>query len=221
MKLCFNTYKCTFRQFRLNPFKKNGATVNTKQWFNLFSMLFGFIPPGVYALNIALGKLPEQNIATWGMVFLLDGIGLLLAYKVYQENEDAGLSDAPLMQAGWLIASICILAAVLSQSNELKWGKIETISLLCCIASIALWVTMDAASGLWPYGVAMYASFTPQLTDYLDKPQPETWWLWLGTIVAAVLAILAAQKGKRGIKECFAPWVSLPLNAAALAIVIR
>jgi hypothetical protein len=192
-----------------------------KKWLNLFSMVFGFIPPGAYALNIALGNLPQQNLATWGMVFLLDGLGLCLAYKVYKDRPGAKLSDAPLMQAGWFIASICILAAVLFQSSFIHWGWIETVSFLCCIGSICLWLAKDAASGLWPYMIAMYVSFTPQLADYVREPQPETWWLWFGTIVAALLAIFAADKGKRGLRDCFVPWASLPLNVVALVIVIR
>lgn len=195
--------------------------METKKWFNLFSLVFGFIPPGAYALNIALGKLPQQNLATWGMVFLIDVIGLSLAYQVYKEKKGAKISDAPLMQAGWLIASICILVAILSQNRFTQWGPIEMISLLCCVVSIAIWIKKDAQSGLWPYGVAMYVSFAPQLADYLREPQPETWWLWFGTIVASLLAIFAAKKGERKLKDCFAAWVSLPLNTAALAIVLR
>lgn len=189
-----------------------------KIWAGWLSLVFAFIPPGMFALSIFLGKLPPQNVATWGMVLLLDTVGLLLAYKAYKEKDAVPISEMPFLQMGWFIAAVCIMYAVLSRSNVIEWRMVETLSLLCCIASVYLWATRDAKSGLYPYMLAMYIAFLPQLFDYWREPQPDTWWLWAGTIVGAMLAIYAAEK--RTFDNCFVAWACLPLNAIALAVVL-
>jgi len=164
--------------------------------------LLGFIIPTCFAWTLFVSHVP-QNIATWGMVFVLDFLGLVLVYKDGNKK--------PYLQIGWAFASICILSAVAISGNPIGWGQTETISVILCGVSIVLWITMNARAALWAFMVAMYISFVPLMVDYWEKPQPDTLWLWLWTIISCLLAILGAEK--RDFANTFVPWAAIGLNA--------
>lgn len=190
-----------------------------KTWANLLSLVLAFAPPGAFALSIFLNKLPPQNVATWGMVLLLDGVGLILAYNVYKKKPCRLISEMPFLQLGWAIAAVCIMVAVTTRTNLSSWGWVEIVSLFCCAMAVYLWVIRDAQTGLYPYMLAMYIAFIPQFSNYLERPQPETWWLWVGTVMSAGLAIYASEK--RDLRSCFVPWGCIPLNIIGFALVMR
>lgn len=166
------------------------------------SGVLGFVVPTYFAWTLFKTNVP-QNIATWGMVFVLDLLGLVLAYKDGNKK--------PYLQLGWAVASVCILTAVALSSNPIGWGYTETISVVLCGVAIILWITTSARAALWAYMAAMYISFFPLMTDYWGKPQPDTLWLWLWTIVGCLFAILGAEE--RDFARTFVPWAALGLNA--------
>lgn len=183
----------------------------TKIWALHISFALGFALPALFAFQIYTHQVLPQNVATWGMILLLDVIGLILVYKA--GNED------PRIQWGWVTAAICIFAAIIFSENTLQWGWVETISLICCIASIALWQIKNAKWGLWPYMAAMYISFIPQGVEYFEKPQPETWWLWFGSMLACLFAIYGAKK--YDFANLFIPFGAFVLNLLILILVMR
>lgn len=165
------------------------------------SGVLGFVVPTYFAWTLFKTHVP-QNIATWGMVFILDFLGLVLAYKDGNEK--------PYLQLGWAVASVCILVAVVLSGNPIGWGRTETISVILCSIAIVLWITESARAALWAYMAAMYASFFPLMTDYWHEPQPDTLWLWLWTIIGCLLAVLGAEE--RDFAHIFVPWAALSLN---------
>ena len=176
----------------------------SEKWRNQaaeLSGMLGFLVPTCFAYTLYVDKVP-QNIATWGMVFVLDFLGLILVYKDGNKK--------PLLQLGWAVASVCILFAVAISGNPIGWGRTETFSVVLCGVAIWLWISLSARAGLWAYMIAMYVSFFPLMADYWSKPQPDTIWLWLWTILSCLLAVLGAEK--RDFTNTFVPWAALVLN---------
>lgn len=184
--------------------------VTLRQMALVVSGLIGFFVPALFALDIYKNHL-SQNVATWGMVLAIDFLGLLLAYKAGNKR--------PLLQAGWCVASVLILLAILSNDGLWHWGWVETISVACGITSIWLWQAKGAEFGMWPYMLALYISFVPQGVDFWKQPQPETLWLWGWSIVGCIFAIIGAEK--RDFANTFIPWGAAILNVGISIIVLR
>lgn len=165
------------------------------------SGVLGFIVPTYFAWTLYIDRVP-QNIATWGMVFILDLLGLVLSYRDGNKK--------PYMQLGWALASVCILTAMITSGNQSVWGRTETVSVLLCGIAVVLWVTRSARAALWAYMAAMYFSFVPLMADYWKVPQPDTLWLWLWSVATCLLAILGAER--RNFTNTFVPWGALILN---------
>jgi hypothetical protein len=165
------------------------------------SGVLGFIVPAYFGWTLYISHIP-QNIATWGMVFVLDTLGLVLAYKDGNKK--------PYMQLGWAFAAACIFAAIVSSGNQVDWGWTETIAVILCGIAIILWITESARVAQWAYMAAMYISFVPQAVDFWNVPQPDTLWLWLMSLATCLLAILGAEK--RNFANTFVPWGAGILN---------
>ena len=174
----------------------------------IVSGLMGFIFPTYFAWTLYQQNLP-QNIATWSMVLLLDCLGLFLAYKDGNKK--------PYLLIGWTLAAACIVVAITIGKSPWHWGWPESVSLFLCGVAVMLWLTMSARRAIWAYTIAMYVSFVPLMIDYY-KPQLETLWLWLGTIVTCILAIHGAPK--RDFTHIFVPISALILNAIILILCI-
>lgn len=165
----------------------------------------GLFPPAYFAWEIYLAQ-AVPNAPTWLMVFLLDLTGLWVAYTEGNKR--------PYLQAAWLIGSIIILAAVLSQPNIWRWGPIEVSSSIVCTLAVILWRMLEktyaAIVGLALQSIAVYISFLPQIYDYWKAPEPGTWYLWLGSALASVAAIYGAKKHDAA--HTFIPYAALGLN---------
>ena len=174
-----------------------------KHWIMLISGILGFVIPAYFAWTLYADHIP-QNVATWGMVLVLDVLGLILAFK--------GGNKKPYLQAGWALAALFIFLAVLLNGDQVVWGWTESVSVFLCAAAIVLWITKSALVAQWAYIAAMYISFVPLMADYWKEPQPDTLWLWLWTIIACLLAVLGAEK--RDFANTFVPWAAAILNVA-------
>jgi len=173
------------------------------------SGLLGFIIPTYFAWTVYQNNI-SQNIASWGMILLLDVLGLFLAYKDGNKK--------PYLQIGWVLAATCIVLAITLGNSPWQWGWAESISLALCGISTVLWLTLSARVAIWAYMVAMYISLIPLMMDYWQKPQPETMWLWLWTIATCLLAILGAER--RDFANTFVPWAAIVLNAVITVLCI-
>lgn len=188
----------------MNDTTKHGAAVA--------SGVLGFITSASFAWSVYVTHTP-QSVATWGMVLALDLLGLVLVYQDVDGNKK------PYLQLGWTVAAFFIFSAVMLNGNQFKWGLIESLSVIFCGIAAVLWVTTTARKALWAYMAASYISFFPLLIDYWKKPQPDTLWLWLMTIVSCLLAILGAEK--RNFEHLFIPWAIIGLNIVLASLCIR
>ena len=144
------------------------------------------------------------------MVFVLDLLGLILAFKDGNKK--------PFMQLGWALAAFCILLAVILNHNQITWGWTEISSVFLGVVAIALWLMWSAEKALWAYMVAMYLSFVPQAVDYWKEPQPDTLWLWLMSIATCLFAVLGAEK--YNFANLFVPVAAAILNVAITILCI-
>ena len=151
------------------------------------------------------------NLATWIMILVLDVLGLILVLR-------AG-NKSPFLQIGWTIAALLIVLAIALNNTLWQWTWIETISVSFCILSIFIWYKISAKYAIWPQMMAAYISFIPQGVDYWSLPQTQTWWLWAGTIVGCLLAIIGSKK--QTFENVFIPWGCVILNATVLLILFR
>ncbi len=181
-----------------------------KQQSLLISGASGFAIPTYFAWTLYVDHIP-QSVATWGMVFVLDALGLVLAFK--------GGNEKPYMQLGWALAAGCIFAAVILNGDQIVWGWTETVSVLLCGVAVMLWVTKSALTAQWAYMAALYISFVPLMADYWEKPQPDTLWLWLLTIASCLFAVLGAKE--RDFANTFVPWGAIGLNIVVVALCLR
>lgn len=173
----------------------------TREWANRTSGILGFIIPTYFAWTVYQNNIP-QNIATWGMILLLDVLGLALVYK--EGNKE------PYLQIGWVLAAICIVSAIVFGDNLWHWGWAESASLALCGAAIILWLILNARVAIWAQVAAMFISVIPLMIDYWHIPQPDTLWLWLSTIGTCLLAIYGTSK--RDFMNTVIPWAALILN---------
>ncbi len=167
----------------------------------LMSGILGFAVPTYFAWTVYQENIP-QNIATWGLIFLLDGLGLVLAYRAGNKR--------PYLQIGWCFAAFCIVLAITLGKNPWKWGWVETAALILAGVAIVLWLKWSAKKALWAYMAAAYVSTMPLLVDYWNVPQPSTLWLWLWTVGTCLLAIYGSER--RDFANTFVPWGALVLN---------
>lgn len=176
----------------------------------LVSGALGFIIPTYFAWTLYVNQAP-QNIATWGMVLALDGLGLVLAFK--------GGNHKPYLQIGWALAGLCIFLAAILNGNQARWGWTEIVSVVFCGVAVVLWLTRSARVAQWAYMTALYISFVPLMVDYWKEPQPSTLWLWLWSVVSCLLAVLGAEK--RDFANTFVPWAAAGLNIIIAMLCIR
>lgn len=169
---------------------------------NALSGFLGFVLPTYFAWQIYRQNIP-QNVATWGLVFVLDFLGLVLAWRAGNRR--------PYLQIGWTIASVAILTAIALNSHVLKWTIVETSSVLMCFVAIYIWVTKSAKKALYAYIIALFISCIPLAVDYWNEPLPETAWLWFATIGTCLLSVYGAEE--RNFASTAIPWAALIINA--------
>ena len=124
----------------------------------------------------------------------------------------------PYLQIGWVFANVAIVSAIIVQENIMNWGWVESVSVLLCALAIFLWITQSARIALVAPIVAMWIASVPLFADYLSKPQPETLWFWLSTIVACALSVAGAPKND--IAHTGMAWSALVMNGAIALLCI-
>ncbi len=149
---------------------------------NVTSGLIGWASVSAFAFQIHRMKL-HVNLATWGMILLLDVIGLALV--ILSGNKE------PFIQAGWTLAAIFVFIAACVNRGNWEWTLVETFSLVCCVVSIAVWIMSGSAWSLLAYVFAGYFSAIPQAKQYwLDHVEArKSAWLWVVSCFALALAI--------------------------------
>jgi hypothetical protein len=181
-----------------------------KDYANTASGFLGFAAPAYFAWTIYRDGIP-QNIATWGMTFLLDALGLFLVYRAGNKR--------PLMQLGWMVACFCIFIAVCFSKSPWHWGWVETASLLLCGVTVILYLAINARIAIFAFAAAMVVATFPLLVDYWRTPQPSTLWMWTITALTCLLSIYGAKQ--RDIAHVTVPWTAVATNIFIAYLCIR
>lgn len=178
------------------------------------SCVVGFLIPARYAWDVYTQPSIHPNVATWLMILFMDMLGLWMAY--------AEGNKKPYMQLAWVGGASLITIAILKREGSWDWGIVETVSLGLCFLAISLWKILGKRGvllGLTLQSTAVYVSFLPQAMYYWARPEPTTWYLWVGSALGCFLAIYGSQK--KDAAHTFIPWASIVLNFGILALVLR
>ena len=183
---------------------------------NVAGAVIGSAAACLYGVRIWMGK-EKANLATWFIIFILDFVGLYLAYVTGNTE--------PYIQIGWCVAAIIILLATFVRKGEWVWSKTETGILLICLASVAIWLSSKAVTvSLLGYVTAAVISVIPQAKDYLKNPEVarKSAWLWQVSIVAILFSIAAKLvNGKTGVEDLLVYVSLLVLNAVMTYLCLR
>ncbi len=144
------------------------------------------IAASAYAVQIYRSHL-KINIATWGMILLIDSIGLSLAFATGNSN--------PLIHIAWVLTDVFILFAALSNKSNWKWSYIETVSLLICITSLSSWLITQSSWSIYGYLIACLFTLIPQAYQYWKNKAlaRKSAWIWIINSIALVMTILSVQ----------------------------
>lgn len=150
----------------------------------VLSGVVSFVSASVFAIQIHKMKL-KVNLATWGMVLVLDVVGLALV--ILSGNHE------PYLQAGWAFAAVLIVLAAWVNRGNWEWGKTETVSIALSVISVAVWlVSGSVVWSLLGYLSACYFSGIPQAKQYwVDHEEArKSTWLWLVGVFGLILTLL-------------------------------
>lgn len=140
----------------------------------------------LYAYQVYHAHL-KTSIATWGMFFVIDFAGLILAIATGNAN--------PIIHIAWVITDVLICFAALKNRANLKWGYIETVSVAVCIVSLHAWLVTGASWSLFGYLIACAFTMLPQAHQYWTNKQTarKSAWIWVVNSIALVMTILSVQ----------------------------
>ncbi len=183
---------------------------------NLAGAVIGSAAACLYGVRIWMGK-EQANLATWFIIFILDFVGLYLAYATKKTD--------PYIEIGWCVAVTIILLATFVRKGEWVWSKTETGVLLTCLASVAIWLSSKVVIvALLGYVTAAVISVIPQARDYLKNPKVarKSAWIWQVSAVAILFSIVAKLvKGEFGAKDILVYVALLGLNAVMTYLCLR
>jgi len=188
-------------------------------WMNVSGAVIGSLAACLYAVRI-WRKVEKANLATWAVVWVLDFVGLYLTYATGNHE--------PYIQIGWCFAATLILFAIWKRKGDWRWTRIETVTLVICIASVAVWITGAAREvailALYGYLAACFISVWPQGKDYLKSPDVARKSAWMWQVSMLSLALIITSKwlmGKFGIGDTLVYYLLLGLNAIMTTLCMR
>ncbi len=150
---------------------------------NIAGAVIGCTTATLYAFRVWQGK-EMANLATWAIVWVLDIVGLYLAY--------ATGNDKPYIQIGWVFAASLILYAAWKSKGDWLWGKTDSLVLTLCALSVGFWITSGSVVvSLAGYICAAWLSAWPQAKDYINNPAAAraSAWVWQVSIIAMILTL--------------------------------
>ncbi len=137
-----------------------------------------------YAFQIHRHHL-HVNIATWGMILLIDILGLILALS-------SGNSE-PYIHLAWVGTDVFICFAILSLRSNWFWSKIETASLIFFALALIGWVVFSSTLAIICYLIACFFTLLPQAIQYWKDKRVarKSAWIWVMNSAALVMTILS------------------------------
>lgn len=191
-------------------------------WLSILGGIVGCLVSSTFAVQIWRSKL-QLNFVTWLTVLVLDLSALfLMLYKVMGEHFDLHAltwANFPYLQAGWTIAAMIILAAIVHVGFTVAWSRIEKVSVFAAVAAAVLRFYLPDEPAMIVLIIGMLMSIWPQARDYWHKPDPRTLWVWYMSIAATLLQ--AGSITELSWKEILLPLTYFGVNAGMVAIILR
>ncbi len=183
---------------------------------NIVGTMLGSLAASLYGIRVWMGK-EEANLATWLIVLLLDLVGVYLAFVTG--------NDEPYIQIGWCFAAALIATAAWLRKGSWQWTGTETMVLVLCVASMAIWTISESAYfSLAGYLTAAYLSAFPQGRDYLRDPKAarKSAWVWQVSIVAILFPLSAKfVEQKYGMGHTLIYYALIVLNMIMAGLCMR
>lgn len=176
---------------------------------NVIGVLLGCVSASLYGIRVWQGK-ERANLATWGIIYVLDVVGLHLAIETG--------NDDPLIQFGWCIAAVIILAAAIRRRGNWTWSSTETYVLIACSLSVAVWLLSHKSAvflSLLCFSAAVVLSAIPQARDYMRHPDiaRASAWVWqVGTVSVTFTLTAKVVQGLYGVEHTLVYAVILAMN---------
>jgi hypothetical protein len=183
---------------------------------NIIGAVIGCATAVLYALRISQGKEPA-NLATWAIVWVLDIVGLYLAYATGNHE--------PYIQIGWVFAASLIVLAAWKQKGDWVWSKTESWVLTLCTVSMGIWVLSgDVVISLGGYILAAWLSAVPQARDYIKNPKAASASAWVWQVSIVSMAFTLASKfvtGKTGAEHTLVYYALTLMNIVMAMLCMR
>jgi hypothetical protein len=151
------------------------------------SYIAGTLVSGVaiaYAIQIYRIHL-HVSIATWGMMLLIDMLGLMLALKSGNAH--------PSIHTARVITDVLICIAILAIKVNWRWTRLETFSFIVFATSVWWWLTLESLWSVFGYLVACAFTILPQAyQSWKDRRLArKSAWIWIVNSVALVMTMLS------------------------------
>lgn len=141
-----------------------------------------------YAWGIYTGKIKRPVTSAWGIWTILGLIFLLSSYDAGARIETTLL--APL--AGFIDPLVIFLLSL--RYGEKSWSRLETYCVATCLATIAVWQSLESALyGLIGACIADSMGTIPQIKKVFKEPGDEPWFPWVAFSVGSAINFLAIQ----------------------------
>jgi hypothetical protein len=152
--------------------------------FGIIAGVLVSIVATLYAVQIYRLRL-NVNIATWGMILLIDVLGLILAFS-------AGNRE-PYIHLAWVTTDILICSAIIIRHPHFAWSRFDTASLLLFLISLSVWMISDSELSVFGYLIACFFTLLPQARQYFHDRRiaRKSSWIWIMNCIALVMTILS------------------------------
>lgn len=124
-----------------------------------------------------------MNVATWLLLTVLNAVNAVAMFRA--GNKQFWLP------VGFSLGAF-LIAVMVFRNGTWSWGTVETFAL--GFTAAALVASYQVPKGGVLLGVtALWIAASPTLLDGWTDPQPESWWLWAGSLMGCMLSFLAAK----------------------------
>lgn len=157
-------------------------------WGSVSALLI-FISGYPYMLAIYKRELKRPVVSTW---ILWLGIGTLLFVTSFQAGAHWGTTLLPILMG---VINPAIIVFLSLRHGEYKWGKLDTVCVVVCVATVVMWQTTQSPTiGILGGVLADVIAAIPQVIKSWKDPKDEPLFPWAMFSLASALNIFAIQE---------------------------
>jgi hypothetical protein len=134
----------------------------------------------LYKANTGQIILESISLTSWFMWCCLD----ILLWAIAKRR-----GEVPFLIIGWTAATSVTTLGFWISGATWSIDVVTLVSVACVVATaLAFWFAKEPIAS-YAGGLALYVSGIPQLVSYLEKPDPNSWWLWFFAAIATALSL--------------------------------